>query len=241
MIRAQNISKSFSNLEALKPLSFEISEGEFLSLVGPSGCGKSTLLRLIAGLDACTSGSLEISGERKLSYVFQDPQLLPWRSVLKNIELPLEFERISKAERIRRAEETLKLVGLSPFASRFPSQLSGGMKMRVSLARALVTKPSLLLLDEPFAALDEIGRQKLDEDLRRLWQKQNLTVIFVTHSIHEAAFLSNRAFVFSKRPGQIVLDRKLELPLERPLEIKTSKPYLDEISHLFQALQMGQA
>lgn len=203
----------------LDTLDFRIASGEFVALLGPSGCGKSTLLRLVAGLDSPTDGHLSVqskasvmkSGPFDRGFVFQDAHLLPWRTVLENVALPLELARVAKDERHEAAAKALGKVGLHDAVGKFPNQLSGGMKMRVSLARALVARPSLLLLDEPFAALDEQTRFRLQDDLRTLWGESGLTILFVTHSIAEAAYLANRAFVFSSRPARIVLDRKLEL------------------------------
>ncbi|MDB5038307.1 MAG: nitrate transporter ATPase [Bacteriovoracaceae bacterium] len=237
-IRIQGIEKIYSGgISALESLSLEIQSGEFLSIIGPSGCGKSTLLRLIAGLEMPSRGSIEVSSRERLSYVFQDSHLLPWRTAIRNVALPLELTRMSREVQLTKALEALDLVGLKEFANAYPNQLSGGMKMRVSLARALVTDPALLLLDEPFAALDEITRQKLDEDLRKLWQLKKMTVVFVTHSIQEATFLSNRALVLSQRPGRIILDRRLKLPEHRDLLTKTSQAYLDEMAALYRALE----
>ncbi len=211
-------------VRALAPIDLQLNRGEFAALVGPSGCGKSTLLRLVAGLLEPTAGSLSIenrsSGEVRLSnahtlsFVFQQAALLPWRHVAGNVSVPLELEGISKSERNARVEEMLRLVGLEDFARALPHRLSGGMQMRVSLARALATQPSVLLLDEPFGALDEITRQRLNEELLRLWGNDGFTALFVTHNVYEAAFLSQRVLVMSKRPGQIVAD--IAVPFEYP-------------------------
>ena len=199
-----------------------VPAGEFLSILGPSGCGKSTLLRLIARLIEPTSGRIALTPDHpRTAFVFQDAHLLPWRSVLDNAALPLELQGVVKAERYERARAELAHVGLSEAESRYPAQLSGGMRMRVSLARALVTDPQLLLMDEPFAALDEITRFHLEVHLRELWQRRGMTVIFVTHSISEAAFLSDRAIVLARRGGTIRLDRRVDLPAERTQELRS--------------------
>ena len=203
------ISRVFPGpVAALDPIDLHIPGGQFLAMIGPSGCGKSTLLRIIAGLDKPTTGTLQAgpSGPghpAKIAYVFQDAHLLPWRNVLRNVALPLELMGVSKSHRNESAIAAIEQVGLADALRRYPAQLSGGMRMRVSLARALVTNPDLLLLDEPFAALDEITRQQLDEQLHELWRSRGMTVIFVTHSIIEAAFLAQRAIVLTRRPGRI--------------------------------------
>ena len=201
LVVAEGLAKQFpSGVEALRDLNLEISRGQFVSIVGPSGCGKSTFLRLVAGLDAPTSGELRVDGHDPLglAFVFQDATLLPWRSVAHNITLPLELRREDADERVA---QTLALVGLTDFAAAYPAQLSGGMRMRVSIARALVTRPQILLLDEPFGALDEITRQRLNEELLHLWQEDRWTGLFVTHNVSEAVFLSQRVLVMSARPG----------------------------------------
>jgi NitT/TauT family transport system ATP-binding protein len=247
---------------ALDSIDLRIEPGQFLALLGPSGCGKSTLLRLIAGLDHATRGAIvrERPGEREAgraaaaddleparassahvptAYVFQDAHLLPWRSLLHNVALPLELRGMGRAARLQSARDAIERVGLGDAADRYPSQLSGGMRMRASLARALVTEPDLLLLDEPFAALDEITRQHLDEELHRLWRERGMTVIFVTHSIVEAAFLAQRAVVMSRRPGRIVLDHVLALPPERTAPLRTDPAFSREMRILFEALEDG--
>jgi NitT/TauT family transport system ATP-binding protein len=230
----------------LRDIDLVIEPGSFVALLGPSGCGKSTLLRFISGLEAPASGSITLTGAAdeqranggtKLAFVFQDAQLLPWRSVLDNTALPLELQGSSRAEARERARGPLAEVELSDVLERFPDQLSGGMRMRVSIARALVTEPSVLLLDEPFAALDELTRQRLDERLRRLWQIRRMTVIFVTHALAEAAFLAERALVMSRRPGRIVLDHHLQLPEERNLDLRTDGDFVAQTALLYRALQ----
>ncbi|MCC6580366.1 MAG: ABC transporter ATP-binding protein [Phycisphaeraceae bacterium] len=229
-------------VEAVSPLDLTIAAGQFVALLGPSGCGKSTLLRMIAGLETCTEGRVQRTsrdGSDRVAFVFQDAHLLPWRTVLRNVTLPLELMGQSKAQRRDKAEAALRQVGLGDAIRRYPAQLSGGMRMRVSLARALVTDPSLLLLDEPFAALDEITRQELDDALRQLWLQRRCTVIFVTHSIGEAAFLAQRAVVFTRRPARVVDDYELELPEDRHADLRASAMFAHQTGRLLAALQRG--
>jgi len=232
-----------------------------VALLGPSGCGKSTLLRLISGLDTPTRGELTVLGHNpamrsrangggeqsggspgtEVAFVFQDAHLLPWRSVLDNVALPLELRGAGSREARERARGPLGDVELDDALDRFPDQLSGGMRMRVSIARALVTEPRLLLLDEPFAALDELTRQRLDERLRALWAQRaatkGMTILFVTHSLSEAVFLAQRALVMSKRPGHVVLDHPISLPAERGGEMRTSLPFVENTRILYRALE----
>ena len=244
-LRLAGVRKSFSGgLLAVDGVSLDVAPGEFVALLGPSGCGKSTLLRIVAGLERADSGELLIGegrGRPRIAFVFQDAHLLPWRNARRNVELPLELEGASAAERRRAADEALALVGLSEFAESRPSELSGGMRMRISLARALVTRPALLLLDEPFAALDEITRQQLDGELRSLWRRERPTVLFVTHSITEAAFLADRAVVFTRRPARIVLDRRLPLPEVREPQLRGTPGFARETAALLDALVAGGA
>ena len=241
-IAIRNIGKVFQNgTRALQDISLVVPAGQFVTLLGPSGCGKSTLLRLIAALDAPSEGTIEIGGKARVAFVFQDAHLLPWRNVLRNVELPLELKGEAKAQRINEAKRAIEQVGLSDAIDRYPAQLSGGMRMRVSLARALVTNPNLLLLDEPFAALDEITRQRLDEQLRHLWRQRAVTVVFVTHSIPEATYLSQRVNVMSKRPGRIVLDHTIDLPSDRPAMIRGEAKFAEQTHRLFEALEIGEA
>jgi NitT/TauT family transport system ATP-binding protein len=226
----------------LLDIDLDLPAGSFVALLGPSGCGKSTLLRFIAGLAKPSAGSVSISNDpaspagSRLAFVFQDAQLLPWRSVLDNVALPLELAGVARKEARERARAPLADVELSDVLDRYPDQLSGGMRMRVSIARALVTAPSILLLDEPFAALDELTRQRLDERLRALWLARRMTVIFVTHALAEAAYLADRALVMSQRPGKIVLDHTLALPEERSLELRTSLEFVEQTAILYRAL-----
>ena len=241
---------------ALDGIDLQVPAGEFLAILGPSGCGKSTLLRLVAGLDRPTDGSVEVeragtvagrgpdarrphARRSDIAYVFQDAHLLPWRTVLNNIMLPLELRGDGRAERTAAALAAIEQVGLGDAASRYPAQLSGGMRMRVSLARALVTRPTLLLLDEPFAALDEITRQRLDEQLRELWLAHRMTVLFVTHSTLEATFLADRAIVFTPRPGRVIEDRRIGLPLKRESGVPPTAEFTAKSRVLFEALERG--
>lgn len=223
----------------------DVAASEFVAILGPSGCGKSTLLRLIAGLDRANAGEISVGGafpgdrQTGVAYVFQDAHLLPWRNVLRNVALPLELMGVSKRARLAAAEAAIEQVGLTDAIVRYPAQLSGGMRMRVSLARALITQPKLLLLDEPFAALDEITRQKLDEQLRQLWMTRQMTVIFVTHSTAEAVFLADRAIVLSRRPARVVEDRKIELPAERIGALRATPAFARETRFIYEALERG--
>ncbi len=223
---AAGLNKHFpSGVQALRDLNLEIGRGQFVSIVGPSGCGKSTFLRLVAGLDAPTSGELRVNSHDPLglAFVFQDATLLPWRPVAHNITLPLELRREADDERVA---QTLELVGLTDFADAYPAQLSGGMRMRVSIARALVTRPQILLLDEPFGALDEITRQRLNEELLRLWQEDRWTGLFVTHSVSEAIFLSQRVLVLSARPGRLLGDIPIPFPYPRPPDLRSTSEFI---------------
>jgi NitT/TauT family transport system ATP-binding protein len=227
LLTLEQIGKSFPNgTRALDGIDLSVTEGEFLSLVGPSGCGKSTLLRLVAGLERPSYGRLTWPGgkpdTRGIGFVFQDATLLPWASVFDNVWLPLRLAGIGRGEAAVRIEEALTLVGLDGWGEKYPRELSGGMRMRVSIARALITRPKILLLDEPFAALDEITRFKLNDDLMRLWRDQRWTVIFVTHSVFESVFLSSRIVVMSPRPGRIAAEIDVPFGIDRPVELRTS-------------------
>jgi len=202
------VAKRFSNgTQALHDLSFDIAPGEFVSLLGPSGCGKSTALRLAAGLLAPDAGTVTFAGGKpQIGFVFQEPTLMPWADALTNARLPLDLNNTPRGEANDRAAAALARVGLAGFESALPRELSGGMKMRVSLARALAAQPRLLLLDEPFAALDEITRAQLGDDLMRLWREDGLTILFVTHSVSESAYLSQRVLVMTPRPGRVAAD-----------------------------------
>jgi NitT/TauT family transport system ATP-binding protein len=232
---------------ALDRVSLRIDAGDFVSLIGPSGCGKTTLLRVIADLEQPTSGDISVLGlqpdmarrKRAYGYVFQAPALYPWRTVERNVTLPLEIMGLPKAERRQRAANQLELVGLAGFSGKYPWQLSGGMQQRVSIARALAFEPNLLLMDEPFGALDEITRDHLNAQLSDLWRKTGKTCIFVTHSISEAVFLSTRIVVMSPRPGRILDVIDCDLPRERRLEIRESSHFQDIAARVRQGLAKG--
>ena len=237
LVSLRSVSKTFSNgTVALQNMSLDIGEGEFVSLLGPSGCGKSTVLRIIAGLGDATSGTVDWprashdasgSPEREIGFVFQEPTLMPWATVFNNVWLPLRLAHVSRAAARDRVMEALNMVGLEKFAGSYPRELSGGMKMRVSIARALITRPKLLLMDEPFAALDEITRFKLNDDLLHLWEKFGWTVVFVTHSVFESVYLSERIVVMAARPGRVFEDLDVDAPYPRGDEFRTSTPYND--------------
>jgi NitT/TauT family transport system ATP-binding protein len=214
LISADDICLSFpDSTEALRGITLQIASHEFVALVGPSGCGKSTLLRVLSGLQQPTSGTLT-STTSDIGFVFQDPTLLPWRSTLKNIETLLELQGVDSSDRKTKAQLALELVGLQDSAHKYPRQLSGGMKMRASLARTLVTDPSLLLLDEPFAAVDEFARESLNDDLLAMFASAKFSAVFVTHSITEAVYLSQRVIIMSPRPGSIA--HEIQIPFEYP-------------------------
>jgi NitT/TauT family transport system ATP-binding protein len=219
------LSRSGQELEAIAQVSLAIPDQQFLCVVGPSGCGKSTLLRLIAGLETLSSGRLRIGGvevrgaRRDIGLVFQTPVLLPWRTVLKNVLVPAEVLKLEKRAAVRRAHELIDLVGLAGFADRYPNELSGGMKQRVAIARSLMHDPKILLMDEPFGALDALTREAMNLELLRLWKASRKTIVLVTHSIEEALLLSDRVAVFTARPGRI--RDVVEVPLPRPRSAKT--------------------
>ncbi len=227
--------KTYPNgTQALLPVDLTIAEGEFITLLGPSGCGKSTLLKMVAGMLEPSDGRLLVwrkpvqqvdESGRKMAFVFQAPTLMPWASVQTNVRLPLDLAGVPRKEADARVTEALALVGLSKFADALPRALSGGMQMRVSIARGLVTQPDLLLMDEPFGALDEITRHKLDADLLDLWRKKKLTVIFVTHSIHEAVFLSSRVIMMAARPGRVVEQFQIDEPYPRSADFMVSPQF----------------
>ena len=235
LIVVDHVYKAYANgTVALADIEFDVSEGQFVSLVGPSGCGKSTLLRVIAGLGPITQGTVLVEGlppkqarqERSdTAFVFQDPTLMPWRTVLANVELPLELRGARSNERRRAALNALEMVGLVEFARAYPRELSGGMRMRVSLARALVARPRLLLMDEPFGALDEITRQHLNGELLNICALAGWTVVFVTHNVFEAVFLSTRILVMSRQPGRVVAEVPVNLPSPRLPELRSTSEY----------------
>lgn len=227
-------------LHALADVSLDIAEGEFVSLIGPSGCGKSTLLRVIADLLQPTAGAVEVHGkpadvarrERNYGMVFQSPVLYDWRTVERNVQLPLELMKVSKKERAERCRELLELVGLEEFAQRYPWQLSGGMQQRVAIARALSFRPSILLMDEPFGALDEMTRERLNMELLSIWSQTGTTIVFVTHSIPEAVFLSDRVVVMTPRPGRIEHIVQIDLPRPRGGEIREDERFFRRIAEV---------
>jgi NitT/TauT family transport system ATP-binding protein len=227
LVGVRGVSKVFANgVQALSGVSLDVEAAEFLSVLGPSGCGKSTLLRLIAGLIQPTAGSIEwLGGKADIGFVFQEPTLMPWATALANVALPLRLRGLDKSEREARAAEALAQVGLKGFEGTWPRELSGGMKMRVSIARALVTAPKLLLMDEPFAALDEITRHRLNGDLLELWQRTGVTVVFVTHSVFESVFLSQRIALMTARPGRIASQLSITVPYPRDAAFRTSAQY----------------
>jgi NitT/TauT family transport system ATP-binding protein len=231
VLALRNIAKIFPNgVQALADLNFELTGGEFASLLGPSGCGKSTVLRIISGLTEPTSGKMEwldsARGPQQLGYVFQEPTLMPWASIARNVALPLKLQGWPENAE-KRVSEALARVGLTEFEGVYPRELSGGMKMRVSIARGLVTKPRLLLMDEPFAALDEITRFRLNDDLLKLWQQERFTVVFVTHSVFESVFLSNRIVVMAARPGRVFREIAVDAPHPRDDAFRTSPEYAE--------------
>jgi len=245
-VEVLSVEKTYPNgTQALLPVNLTVREGEFITLLGPSGCGKSTLLKMVAGLLEPSDGRLllwrkpvdqvESSGHR-LSFVFQEATLMPWANVLANVRLPLDLAKVPKSTSEPRVRQALKMVGLERFEDNLPRQLSGGMQMRVSIARGLVTEPTLLLMDEPFGALDEITRNRLDSDLLDLWQANGLTVIFVTHSITEAVYLSNRVIVMAARPGRIVEEVIIDEPYPRTADFRVSQRFANYAKQLQDSL-----
>ncbi|HLG80353.1 MAG TPA: ABC transporter ATP-binding protein [Bradyrhizobium sp.] len=248
-VSLQGVTKVYDNgVAALGPLDLKVRKGEFVALVGPSGCGKSTALRIIAGLSAASAGEVRVScqGEARqpgqgfsghtIGFVFQEPTLMPWTSVRENVRLPLKLARVPSAQADSRIDEALQRVGLLEFAKSYPRELSGGMKMRVSLARALVTDPDILLMDEPFAALDEITRFRLNDDLLALWRNLGKTVIFVTHSVFESVYLSQRVVVMTSRPGRIAAEIGVATAEPRGEEFRASAAYADYCRKVSDAL-----
>ncbi|MHC2254540.1 ABC transporter ATP-binding protein [Bradyrhizobium embrapense] len=251
-VRLRGVSKTYDGgVTALGPLDLDVRRGEFVSLLGPSGCGKSTALRLIAGLATPSTGTVELShhgaarrGSHPIGFVFQEPTLMPWATVRDNVRLPLKLARLPAADADARIEAALDQVGLAEFAAAYPRELSGGMKMRVSLARALITDPDILLMDEPFAALDEITRFRLNNDLLSLWRNLHKTVIFVTHSVFESVYLSERVIVMTARPGRIGAEFRITSPELRGEEFRTSAEYAAfcrEVSNALAPSYAGQA
>lgn len=251
VIRAENLSLTFQTADApvyaLSDVDLAVGRGDFVSLIGPSGCGKTTLLRVIADLEHPTAGAITVNGvsphqarvDRSYGYVFQAPVLYPWRTVERNLTLPLEIMGIGREERHRRAAHYLDLVNLTGFEKKHPWQLSGGMQQRVSIARALSFEPELLLMDEPFGALDEITRDHLNEQLLKLWERTGKTVVFVTHSIPEAVFLSTRIVVMSPRPGRIIDVIDSDLPADRTLDVRETPEFLRIAHQVREGLRAG--
>jgi NitT/TauT family transport system ATP-binding protein len=250
-VEARGLSLVFATggtpVTALSEVDLTIARGEFVSFIGPSGCGKTTLMRVIADLEHATSGHIRVNGTtpgearlaRAYGYVFQAAALYPWRNVVRNVMLPLEIMGLPEPERLRRAAEQLAKVGLEGFERKYPWQLSGGMQQRVSIARALALEPALLLMDEPFGALDEITRDHLNEQLLRLWERTGKTVIFVTHSISEAVFLSNRIVVMSPRPGRIIEIIDNPMPAGRTLDLRETPEFAAVAHRVREALRAG--
>ena len=235
--RLQHVDKVYANgVVALRGLDLDVGEGEFLSLLGPSGCGKSTVLRLVAGLGEVSGGRIEWPGgngraglpQGDIGFVFQEPTLMPWATVSNNIYLPLRVRRVPRAKAAPRVERAMEQVGLAGFGDAYPRELSGGMRMRVSIARALVAEPKILLMDEPFAALDEITRFRLNDDLLELWASQHWTVVFVTHSVFESVYLSTRILVMSARPGRVTAEVPVAVPSPREPSFRTSNSYAEQ-------------
>jgi len=249
VVSVRGVGKTFESAGgrtiALEDIDLAIAPGEFVSLIGPSGCGKSTLLRLIGDLTAPTAGSVTINGkparqarlDRDYGIVFQAPVLFDWRTVQANVALPLEVKGLARSDREQRVKATLDLVELGDFARHYPYQLSGGMQQRVSIARALALEPSILLMDEPFGALDEMTRERMNSEVQRIWQQTGTTVVFVTHSIPEAVFLSSRVVVMSPRPGRIVRVIDIDLPRPRTDDTRESARYFELITEVREALR----
>ncbi len=251
-IEIKDLGVSFTDnagnpVQALTGVNLDIYKGEFIALLGPSGCGKTTLLRSVADLQQPTEGKISIEGNtprqtrlaRKFGFVFQQPVLFDWRTVRKNVELPLEVMSESKEERAKRAEEMLEMVGLSNFADSYPKQLSGGMQQRVNIARAFSLKPDILLMDEPFSALDEFTKEKLHMDLLRLWKATNKTILFVTHNIEEAVFLSTRVCVFTPHPGRLANVVDITLPQPRELNMKNTMEFTNLVAQVRGSFEGG--
>ncbi len=242
VVSLQAAEKIYPNgTRALLPVDLQVQAGEFVTLLGPSGCGKSTLLKMVAGLLPASAGLVQRAPGRELSFVFQEATLMPWARVLANVRLPLDLAGLPRGQSDRRAREALRRVGLENFEGALPRELSGGMQMRVSIARGLVTEPAVLLMDEPFGALDEITRQRLDSDLLALWQAQRLTVMFVTHSIYEAVFLSTRVLVMAARPGRVVDEVLIDEPFPRSDEFRVSTRFAQHAQRLQHSLLAASA
>jgi len=243
IVSLRNVGKTFaSGTVALDGFNLEVHDGEFVSLLGPSGCGKSTALRIVAGLSTASAGAVEWpAGRGKIGFVFQDPTLMPWADVAANVRLPLKLSHMDEAQSRAVVVRALERVGLADFAQSYPRELSGGMRMRASIARALVTEPELLLMDEPFAALDEITRFKLNNDLLGVWQELRRTVIFVTHSVFESVYLSQRIVVMTPRPGRAFAEIPIGAPYPRDERFRTSAEYAGFCRQVAETLQAAMA
>jgi NitT/TauT family transport system ATP-binding protein len=233
------VERSFANgIQALGPLDLTVEKGEFLSLLGPSGCGKSTCLRIIAELLTPSAGTLAWpTGKPRIGFVFQDPTLMPWAIVRDNVRLPLDLGGVPRVDADASAQAALARVGLGEFSHAYPRALSGGMRMRVSIARALAAKPQLLLMDEPFAALDEISREALNDDLLRLWREDGLTIVFVTHSVYESTFLSTRIVTMTPRPGRVAHEFHLASPPNRTAQWRLTPEFADAVREVSRGLR----
>jgi NitT/TauT family transport system ATP-binding protein len=242
-LRVSNLSKRFGDLEALRNINAEIGDGEFISIVGPSGCGKTTFLRIVGGLEKASSGELRLDGKAidrpsaNRGFVFQQDNLLPWRNVIDNAEIGPEINGYRNREQRGKSLELLKLVGLSNFEKYFPRQLSGGMRQRVNLARALAVNPEVLLMDEPFSALDAQTREIMQTELLRIWEQGRKTVLFVTHQIDEAVYLSDRVFVFGRRPGRVQEVVPIDIPRPRALSLKRTPEFIRYVDHIWTLIE----
>ncbi|MFN2361437.1 MAG: ABC transporter ATP-binding protein [Marinobacter sp.] len=252
VLEVEGVDKVYGNgTVALKRAGLTVRQGEFVSLLGPSGCGKSTLLRIMAGLGDVTTGSVkwweqdyDVVGSkgRKLAFVFQNATLMPWARVRKNVRLPLDLEQAGKSSEVdQKIDDALRMVGLKGFDESFPRELSGGMQMRASIARAMITAPNLLLMDEPFGALDEMTRNKLNDDVLKLWKEKGWTIVFVTHSVYEAVYLSSRVVVMAARPGRIVDDITIDQPYPRSPDFRVSTEFAGYCRQVSQALERASA
>ena len=243
VLRIKTVRKFYDDLEAIRNVSLDVADGEFLSLLGPSGCGKSTLLMMVAGLIGATEGEISINGKivsgprREVGVVFQQPVLLPWRKVLDNVLFPIELLKLPRAQYETRAMDLLAMAKIADFAHHLPRQLSGGMRQRVSICRALIHDPSILLMDEPFSALDALTRDEMGVELLRIWQANRKTVIFVTHSIREAAFLSDRVLVMGRRPATIVEEAVIDLPRPRHIAMTEDEGFNRYVRRLRKAIE----
>jgi NitT/TauT family transport system ATP-binding protein len=247
VLRIKDVRKKYNDLEAIRNVSLDVAANEFVSILGPSGCGKSTLLMMVAGVVEKTAGEISINNtpvagpRRDIGVVFQQPVLLPWRTVRDNVLFPIELLRQPRAKYEQRAMELLAMAKIDDFAGHLPRQLSGGMQQRASICRALIHDPSILLMDEPFSALDAITRDEMGVELLRIWQANRKTVIFVTHSIREAAFLSDRVLVMGRRPATIMKEVAIELPRPRVIAIMESEPFNSYVRQLRQAIEASHA